>query len=95
MCGMTDRLLKIRLQSCLQTILELEPCLVQTRLGPKIQKEFAALKEFLGELDKLDLTEEDVERVESSTNVFLGEISLPVQCAGCFQASEATVSKLQ
>ncbi|MBQ4133394.1 MAG: hypothetical protein IJD04_06665 [Desulfovibrionaceae bacterium] len=92
---MTDMLLKTRLRSCLQTILELEPCLVQTEVGPKMQKEFDALKRFLLELEHLSLTEEDVERVEISTNIFLEEISLPIQCGACAMASSTTLSRLQ
>ncbi len=92
---MTDILLKTRLRSCLQTILELEPCIVQTDAGPRMQKEFDALKKFLQELDQLNLTEEDVERVENSTNIFLEELSLPIQSGACAQASGAAFYKLQ
>ena len=92
MINRDDSHLKTRLKSCLQTILELEPCLAETEVGPKMKKEFEALKKFLQDLDQLRLTEEDVERVENSTNVFLEELCLPMRIGTC---AEACLNKLQ
>lgn len=89
---MDNSLLKMRLRSCLQTILELEPCLAQIDAGPQMHKEFEALKRFLQDLDQLNLTEADVLRVESSTNTFLEELSLPMRAGAC---ADASFSKLQ
>ena len=89
---MDNAILKTRLRSCLQTILELEPCLVNTDVGPKMHKEFEGLKRFLQELDQLNLTEADVVRVETSTNTFLEELSLPMHSGAC---ADACFSKLQ
>ena len=90
--NMDNSLLKMRLRSCLQTILELEPCLAQIDAGPQMHKEFEALKRFLQDLDQLNLTEADVLRVESSTNIFLEELSLPMRAGAC---ADASFSKLQ
>lgn len=89
---MDSIILKTRLRSCLQTILELEPCLANTDAGVKMRKEFEALKSFLQELDQLNLTEADVARVETSTNTFLEELSLPIHSGAC---ADACFSKLQ
>lgn len=80
---MNDKLLQSRLRSCLQTVLELEPCISETDIGSKMLNEFEILKKFLKELDKLHLTEADVARVEKSTNIFLEELSLPIQSGTC------------
>ena len=79
MTFMNNSLLQTRLRSCLQTIIELEPTIAQTEIGPKMLVEFEILKKFLKDMDKLSLTEADVERVENSTNVFLQELSVPVK----------------
>ena len=89
---MDNKILQTRLRSCLQTIIELEPTIAQTEVGPKMLTEFETLKKFLKDLDKLCLTEADVERVENSTNVFLQELSLPAK-AGAYPEVEA--KKLQ
>ena len=75
---MNNSLLQTRLRSCLQTIIDLEPSIAQTEIGAKMLVEFEILKKFLKDMDKLSLTEADVERVENSTNVFLQELSMPV-----------------
>ncbi len=49
--------------------------------------EFEILKKFLKDMDKLSLTEADVERVENSTNIFLQELSVPVK-AGAYLETE-------
>lgn len=76
---MNNCLLQTRLRSCLQTIIELEPTIAQTEIGPKMLVEFEVLKKFLENMDKLSLTEADVERVENSTNIFLQELCITVK----------------
>ncbi len=67
-----------RITNCLQTILELEPELKQLELGHMLLKEFGLLKAFLLKVDKLDLEEEDVQRIENATASFLDELRMPL-----------------
>jgi hypothetical protein len=67
-----------RISNCLQTILELEPELEKIELGKSLLEEFSVLKDFLQKIDTVDLSEADVERVETATANFLEELRLPL-----------------
>ncbi|MBU1230786.1 MAG: hypothetical protein KKA55_04205 [Proteobacteria bacterium] len=67
-----------RISNCLQTILELEPDLVQIELGKSLLEEFSVLKDFLQKIDTVALNEDDVERVETATSNFLEELRGPL-----------------
>lgn len=64
----------MRLKNCIQTILELEPQMHTHGLEPYFAKEFSALRVFLDQIDRMNLLESDVERLESATATFLSEL---------------------
>ena len=66
--------LHIRLCSCLQAILDLEPKLKELPEAKPLLTEFTALKEIYGRLDTLTLQEEDVKRIEEATVIFFAEL---------------------
>jgi len=68
----------VRIANCLQTILELEPELERLELGSSLLDEFAVLKSFLEKLDKVEVSEEDVRRIELATSNFLDELKGPL-----------------
>lgn len=68
----------VRITNCLQTILDLEPQLEKLEHGNSLLDEFAVLKSFLERIDKVELSEEDVERIESATASFLRELQGPL-----------------
>lgn len=67
----------VRITNCLKTILELEPELRKLDLGGSLLDEFDFLKSFLEKVEHLNLSEEEVERIERATARFLGELRLP------------------
>ena len=68
----------VRITNCLQTILELEPQLEKLEHGNSLLDEFVVLKSFLEKIDKVDLNEADVERIENATANFLKELQIPL-----------------
>ncbi len=68
----------VRITNCLQTILELEPQLEKLEHGNSLLDEFVVLKSFLQKIDKVDLNESDVERIEAATSNFLKELQGPL-----------------
>lgn len=67
-----------RIANCLETILELESELEKIELGKSLLEEFGVLKDFLAKIDRVDLNEDDVERVEAATANFLDELREPL-----------------
>jgi hypothetical protein len=70
----TDRLLQIRLRNCLQTILDFNESMEAKGFGLAFSNEFELLREFLGRLDAMVLSEADVLRIEDATAVFFREL---------------------
>ncbi|WP_319544166.1 hypothetical protein [uncultured Pseudodesulfovibrio sp.] len=68
----------VRITNCLQTILDLEPQLEKLEHGHSLLDEFAVLKSFLEKIDKVELSESDVERIETATANFLKELEVPL-----------------
>ena len=66
--------LHMRLRSCLQTILDLEPELKTIRSAEPLLMEFTVLKEIYGRLDTILLYEDDVRRIEEATTTFFEEL---------------------
>lgn len=66
--------LQIRLRSCLQAILDLEPELKTLRLAEPLLAEFVTLKDIYGKLETLFVQEDDVQRIENATANFLAEL---------------------
>lgn len=82
----------IRITNCLQTILELEPELSRLELAGSLLDEFVYLKQFLERIDRVELSEDDVERIEKATENFLAELRVPFSRQG---GEVAGASKLQ
>jgi hypothetical protein len=76
--GQTCPTLSARISNCLQTILELEPDLERLRLGHVLIREFKILKTFLARMDRIDIDESDVTRIETATESFLRELKTPL-----------------
>ncbi|BDQ32477.1 hypothetical protein JCM14722_00190 [Pseudodesulfovibrio portus] len=68
----------VRITNCLQTILDLESQLEKLEHGNSLLDEFAVLKSFLEKIDKVELSERDVERIEKATSNFLKELEGPL-----------------
>lgn len=68
----------VRITNCLQTILDLESQLEKLEHGNSLLDEFAVLKSFLEKIDKVELSEGDVERIEKATANFLRELEGPL-----------------
>lgn len=71
----------VRITNCLQTILDLEAQLETLEHGNSLLDEFVVLKSFLEKIDKVDLSEADVERIEAATSNFLRELQGPLSRA--------------
>jgi len=70
-----QHILNSRLQSCLETILELEEILEGSNRAEKnISNEFAVLRDAFKRLSTTSVSEQDVCQVEVATSKFLGEI---------------------
>lgn len=66
--------LQIRLRSCLQAILDLEPELKTIHLAEPLLEEFALLKNIYEKLETVFVQEDDVKRIEDATSNFLAEL---------------------
>lgn len=78
MNGQDTENLSARISNCLQTILDLEPDLERLRLGHVLIREFQILKTFLARMDRIDIEESDVARIETATESFLRELKTPL-----------------
>lgn len=76
-----DSELRLRLVSCLQTIIDLEPDLKHLDLEKKLEKEIKVLKTVIRKIDQFQIDEDDVLRVEEATSLFLEELQLPLACS--------------
>ncbi len=68
----------MRISNCLQTILELEPELRKLEMGRALLDEFEVLKAFLAKIDKVEISESEVQRIEAATSNFLEELREPL-----------------
>lgn len=66
--------LQLRLRSCLQAILELEPELKNIKTAEPLLTELSVLKEIYGRLETLLIQEADVQRIEEATANFFEEL---------------------
>ncbi|WP_031485217.1 hypothetical protein [Maridesulfovibrio frigidus] len=70
--------LVVRLNNCLETILELEQALEKLDLNRNFLEELELLKAFMEKIEKVQVTEDDVLRIESATGNFLDELKEPL-----------------
>lgn len=66
--------LRLRLQNCLQTILELKSDLGAVPFGASFMPELGSLEQFLAKIENVELNEAEVRRVELATDKFLDEL---------------------
>ncbi len=70
--------LQLRLKNCLQTILDVESDIAKYPLYDTLKPEMETLKKYLHDVDNLELSEDDVNRLEKATTTFLNELYLPI-----------------
>ncbi len=78
MNGQQRQNLRFRLNNCLETILELEQELEKLDLSRNFVAELEVLKGFMSKMEKIQVSEDEVERIESATGNFLQELKLPL-----------------
>ena len=69
-----SRHLRLRVESCVNTILTLNESLGEGKIKPEIIKQFEQLKESLKYVDDENVDEKDISRIEEATNQLLEEI---------------------
>ncbi len=69
----------IRLNNCLETILELEHELEKLDLNRNFLEELDVLKDFMQKVEKVQINEDDVQRIETATGSFLKELKHPLR----------------
>lgn len=72
-----DNILQARLKNCLLTIVELEPALSRLNIQSELLNEFNQLKNIISKVSQLDISLEEVTRIESSTRLLLKELDIP------------------
>lgn len=65
---------RARVESCVNTILDLNNHLGEGKIRPEIIKQFQRLKESLQNVSEDSVSEQDVTRIEQATNQLLEEI---------------------
>ncbi len=65
---------RARVESCVNTILDLNHHLGEGKIRPEIIKQFLRLKESLQHVTEENVSEQDVTRIEQATNQLLEEI---------------------
>lgn len=66
--------LRLRLQNCLQTILDIRDSLDSIPFGFSFVPELGSLEQLLAKLDEVPLSEAEVRRIELATDHFLYEL---------------------
>lgn len=66
--------LRLRVESCVNTILELNVRLGEGKIKPEIIQQFERLKDSLQYVRDDSVDEEDIDRIEEATNQLLAEI---------------------
>ncbi len=67
---------RLRVESCVDTILELDKSLGKGKIRRDIIERFERLKESLGNVPDESIGEEDISRIEEATNELLSEIRI-------------------
>lgn len=70
-----SRNLRLRLESCVATILELDRLLGKGQIRPVIVHQFQRLQNFLLLISAESVNEIDIEKIEEATSILLDEIS--------------------
>lgn len=72
-----ENILQARLKNCLLTIVELEPALSRLSIHSELINEFKHLKSIISKVSQLELSLEEVNRIENATSLFLKELDIP------------------
>jgi cell division FtsZ-interacting protein ZapD len=71
-----SRHLRLRVENCVDTILDLNERLGEGKIRPEIIKQFERLKESLKTMTDESVDEGDIDRIEEATNQLLAEIRM-------------------
>lgn len=66
--------LRVRIESCVSTVLDLNKFLGEGKIKPEIVQQFERLKESIRYVKDDEVNEEDIHRIEQATNELLAEI---------------------
>jgi hypothetical protein len=77
---------RLRVESCADTILQLDRCLGKGKIRPDVIEKFERLKESLVNVAEVSIDEKDIQKIEEATNQLLSEIrkSVGAQVAQSF-----------
>ncbi|MFO7816432.1 MAG: hypothetical protein ACQES5_01635 [Thermodesulfobacteriota bacterium] len=79
---MSNNNARVRVLTCLQTILELEDAVARLPVDVDISRELKQIKTMVDRIWEIRMDEDDVLRIEQATESFLEEISRPLQQTG-------------
>jgi len=65
---------KMRIENCVNTIIEVHKFLGSQRINPEIVDQFKRLKDVVSVLNMGKVTEDDIEKIELATNSLLSEL---------------------
>lgn len=68
------RHLRLRVENCIATVLELNRRLGEGRIRPEIIRQFERLRDFLRAVSEDAVDEDDIDKIEEATNQLLEEI---------------------
>jgi hypothetical protein len=69
-----SRHFRLRVESCVDTVLHLDKCLGKGKIRPDVIEKFERLKESLVNVAEVSIDEKDILRIEEATNQLLSEI---------------------
>ena len=68
--------LRMRIESCVNTVLDLNKYLGEGKIKPEIVQQFERLQESLQHVRDNQVDEDDIDRIEQATNELLAEIRI-------------------
>jgi len=71
---------KLRIENCVNTIIEVHKFLGSQKINPEIIDQFRRLKDVVEVLNIGKVTEEDIEKIELATNSLLNELKVLFEC---------------
>jgi hypothetical protein len=78
----SSRHFRLRVESCVDTILQLDKCLGKGKIRPDVLEKFERLKESLVNVSEVSIDEKDIQRIEEATNQLLSEIRMSLEAQG-------------
>lgn len=66
--------MRLRIESCVDTILDLNDQLGEGKIKPEIIRQFERLKDTIDKLSEEKVSEEDLHRIEQATNDLLADL---------------------